>query len=303
MHLTFLGTGAGAPSLQRNVTSIALTLTARGDTWLFDCGEGTQRQFMRASLKPSRLEKIFITHLHGDHIFGLPGLLTSRSMAGINAPLTLYGPVGLKVFIETSLKISGSWLDCPVEIIEIEEGMIYQDEQHVVQACWLNHVVPCLGYRVDQRDRLGKLNDQRLRLEKIPAGIWLQDLKRGNDITLADGRRLIAKEYLGQGTKGKSVAILGDTAPCQQAKALVQGVDLLVHEATLQAGLEEKANGRGHSTTVQAAQLAREAEVKQLVATHFSARYRSQDMPALLAECQAVFAATTLASDFAEMNL
>ena len=134
MHLTFLGTGAGAPSLHRNVTSIAFTRSIRGETWLFDCGEATQHQFMRSALKPGRLDKIFITHLHGDHIFGLPGLLTSRSMAGLSEPFTVYGPKGIKNFIETALSLSGSFTTYPLYIIEIEAGLVLDDGEFRVTA-------------------------------------------------------------------------------------------------------------------------------------------------------------------------
>lgn len=133
MYLTFLGTCAGTPSLQRNVTAIALTLPAAGD-WLFDCGEATQHQYMRSALKPGKLEKIFITHLHGDHIFGLPGLLTSRSMSSISQPLTVYGPAGIRAFIDNALSLSGSWVSFPLEIIEIDEGVIFDDGGYRVTA-------------------------------------------------------------------------------------------------------------------------------------------------------------------------
>jgi len=139
MHLTFLGTGGGAPSLQRNVTSIAFTRALSGETWLFDCGEGTQLQFMRSSLKPGKLDKIFITHLHGDHIFGLPGLLTSRSMAGLTSPMTVYGPRGLKTFVETALSISGSYTDYPLNIVEIEAGWTLDDGEFRISAWPLSH--------------------------------------------------------------------------------------------------------------------------------------------------------------------
>ncbi len=303
MYLTFLGTSAGAPSLQRNVTSIALSLSDAGKTWLFDCGEATQHQFMRSALKPGRLEKIFITHLHGDHIFGLPGLLTSRSMSSIMSPLTIYGPTGLKQFIETALTVSGSWVDFPLEIIEVQPGIVYQDDDHRVIAQPLNHVIPCFGYRIEQADIPGKLDQQQLKADNIPAGIWLQDLKKGRDIHLPDGRKIIAKRYLGASKKGKSVAIFGDTAPCETALLLASQADVIVHETTLAAALEEKANSRGHSTTVQAAQLAKDAQAKRLIATHFSSRYRQQDMPQLLAECQSIFAATEFAYDFAVFEL
>ena len=297
MHLTFLGTCAGTPSLQRNVTAIALTLPAAGD-WLFDCGEATQHQYMRSALKPGKLEKIFITHLHGDHIFGLPGLLTSRSMGSISQPLTIYGPPGIRAFVDNALSLSSSWVSFPLEIIEIETGMIVDNGEYRVTAYPLNHVVPCFGYRIEQYDKPGLLDAPRLKADGIPTGPWFQQLKRGKTITLPDGRQVDGRDYLGPPVKGKSVAIFGDTAPCSESRSLAANVDVMVHETTLEAAMAEKANGRGHSTTIQAAQAAREAGAKRLIATHFSSRYGAQDLPRLLAECQSVFSATELANDF-----
>ncbi len=299
MQLTFLGTGGGAPSLQRNVTAIALTLSARGDTWLFDCGEATQHQFMRTALKHGKLQKIFITHLHGDHIFGLPGLLTSRSMAGIPEPLTIYGPKGIRQFIDTALSLSSSYTSYPLEIIEIEAGEILDNGEFRVIAYPLNHVVECYGYRIEQHDKPGFLDAPRLKAEGVPRGPWYQDLKQGKRVRLEDGREINGAEYLGPATKGKVLAIFGDTAPTAAAIPLAAGADLIVHETTLEAAMAEKANGRGHSTTMQAAELAKQAGAKRMIATHFSSRYVSQDREKLLAECRSVFAATELAHDFA----
>lgn len=299
MHLTFLGTGAGAPSLQRNVTAIALTLSKRGETWLFDCGEATQHQFMRSALKPGKLEKIFITHLHGDHIFGLPGLLTSRSMAGLPEPLTVYGPKGVKQFIETALSLSGSYTSFPLEIVEIDAGEVLDNGEFRVIAYPMNHVVECYGYRVEQRDTPGFLDAPRLKAEGVPRGPWYQDLKAGRRVTLADGREINGADYLGPPTKGKVLAIFGDTGPTEVAVQLAADADVMVHETTLEAALAEKANGRGHSTTIQAATVAQQAGAKRLIATHFSSRYVAQDRERLLQECQSVFAATELAHDFA----
>lgn len=299
MHLTFLGTGAGAPSLQRNVTAIALTLSKRGETWLFDCGEATQHQFMRSALKPGKLEKIFITHLHGDHIFGLPGLLTSRSMAGLTEPMTLYGPKGLRQFVDIALSLSGSYTGYPLEIVEIEAGPVLDNGEFRVTAYALNHVVECYGYRIEQHDKPGFLDAPRLKAEGVPRGPWYQDLKQGKRITLEDGREINGADYLGPATKGKVLAIFGDTGPTEVALQLAANADVMVHETTLEAAMAEKANGRGHSTTVQAASVAQRAGAKRMIATHFSSRYLSQDRERLLAECQSVFPATELAHDFA----
>jgi len=303
MHLTFLGTGGGAPSLQRNVTAIALTLSMRGDTWLFDCGEATQHQYMRSALKPGKLQKIFITHLHGDHIFGLPGLLTSRSMAGILEPMTIYGPVGIRQFIETSLSLSGSYTTFPLEIVEIEAGLILDDGAFRVTAYPMNHVIECYGYRIEEQDKPGFLDAPRLKAAGVPRGPWYQDLKQGKRVTLEDGREINGADYLGPATKGKVVAIFGDTAPTETALQLAANVDVMVHETTLEAALAEKANGRGHSTTRQAAEVAKQSGAKRMIATHFSSRYLAQDREKLLAECQSVFAATELARDFAVFEI
>lgn len=299
MQLTFLGTGAGAPSLQRNVTAIALTLSKRGETWLFDCGEATQHQYMRSELKPGKLEKIFITHLHGDHIFGLPGLLTSRSMAGLKEPLTIYGPPGIRQFIDTALSLSGSYTSFPLEIVEIGAGLVFDDGDFRVTAWPMNHVVECYGYRIEQHDKPGFLDAPRLKAEGVPRGPWYQQLKLGERIRLEDGREIDGAEYLGPPVKGKALAIFGDTGPTDVALQLAADVDVMVHETTLEAALAEKANSRGHSTTIQTAQVAKQAGAKRLIATHFSSRYLSQDRERLLAECQSVFPATVLAHDFA----
>ncbi|WNN44527.1 ribonuclease Z [Winslowiella toletana] len=301
MELLFLGTCAGTPSRERNVTSIALTLgnSGSGGYWLFDCGEGTQHQMMRSPLKPGKMEKIFITHLHGDHIFGLPGLLTSRSMGGVTEPLTIYGPVGIKAFVDTTLSLSASYVTFPLEIIEISAGEVCDDGQIRVTAWPMSHVIECYGYRIEQHDKPGVLDAARLKADGIPAGNWFQRLKRGETVVLEDGRQVCGWDYLGPSIKGKSLAIFGDTGPTPVASELAANVDVMVHETTLEASMAEKANGRGHSTTVQAANAAKLAGAKRLIATHFSARYGFADSERLLAECRAIFPATELARDFA----
>ncbi|WP_380183078.1 ribonuclease Z [Kalamiella sp. sgz302252] len=304
MELLFLGTGAGTPSRQRNVTSIALNLQGvRSGSWLFDCGEGTQHQIMRSATKPGKLEKIFITHLHGDHIFGLPGLLTSRSMNGISEGITLYGPPGIKAFVETSLSLSGSWLTFPLEIVEIGAGEVFRDEHFRVIAYPLTHPVECYGFRIEEHDRPGTLDAERLLADGIKPGRLFQQLKQGKTVTMEDGRVVDGSRYLGPSKKGLTLAIFGDTAPGPAAKELAAGADVVVHEATLEAAMEEKANSRGHSSTVQAATMAKEAQAKRLIITHLSSRYLREDTERLLAECREIFPATEMAHDFAVFPL
>ncbi|MXP67146.1 ribonuclease Z [Pantoea sp. Aalb] len=306
MQLIFLGTGAGAPSLQRNATAIVLIVSKHGDTenyWLFDCGESTQNQFMRSSLKPGKLQKIFITHLHGDHIFGLPGLLTSRSMAKILKPITIYGPKGIRLFIETALRISGSFTTFPLEIIEIKTGLVFDDGEFRITAWPMNHVVECYGYRIEQHNKIGCLDAIRLKAEGIPCGPWYRQLKEGKCIQLEDGRKINGLEYLSPSIKGKILAIFGDTAPTSIAMQLAANADVIVHETTLEASLMKKANQRGHSTTVQAAEVAKQVGAVRMIGTHFSSRYLFQDQERLLAECRTVFKDTYLAFDFAVFKI
>jgi ribonuclease Z len=305
MELLFLGTSAGVPTRTRNVTSILLDLQhpTRGGLWMFDCGEGTQHQLLQTASHPGKLDKIFITHLHGDHLFGLPGLLCSRSMAGNLHPLTIYGPPGIREFVETSLRISGSWTDYPLEIVEISAGVVFNDDAWTVTAAALNHPVECYGYRIEEQDKPGALDGTALIAAGVPFGPLFQQFKRGERITLDDGRTIDGADYLSPPRPGKKLAIFGDTAPCENALALARGVDLLVHEATLESAMEEKANSRGHSSTRQAAMLAREAQVKKLVITHVSSRYDAGGCAMLLTECRALFADSELAEDFAVVRV
>jgi ribonuclease Z len=157
LDIFFLGTGAGIPAKLRNVTSIALKLLEeRGSIWLFDAGEATQHQILHTSIKPRRIEKIFITHLHGDHIYGLPGLLASRSFQGGESEVTVFGPKGLKEYITISLSVSQTYLKYPLKIVEIAEGVIFEDEQFIVEARLLEHGIPSYGYRIVEKDRPGK---------------------------------------------------------------------------------------------------------------------------------------------------
>ncbi|MEQ4987212.1 ribonuclease Z [Proteus vulgaris] len=305
MELIFLGTNAGVPSKDRNVTSMVLDLQNKQKSmWMFDCGEATQHQILHTRVKLPRLNKIFITHLHGDHIFGLPGLLCSRSMGGTEAGLTVYGPTGIKDFIETSLTLSHSYLTYPINIVEIDAaGFLFEEEGMKVSCEALSHPVPCFGYRLEEENSHGKLDALKLKTENIPTGPWLQELKQGKTITLPDGRVIDGQEYIGPEIKGRCIAIFGDTQPTPDALKLANNADVIVHEATFKHEMAEQANSRGHSTTVQAATLAKDANVKKLIITHISSRYLPEDCVELLNECQHVFSHTEIAADFAVFKL
>jgi ribonuclease Z len=305
MNLTFLGTSAGSPTLQRNVSSILLDLRQeRGKFWLFDCGEATQMQMQKAKFSLAKLEIIFLTHLHGDHLFGLPGVLTSRSLMQNQSPLTLIAPKGIKILIETVIEISYSWLTYPLNIIELEENCtVFEDNQFQVEAKLLQHRVPCFGYRIIEKDLPAQLNIDKLKQDNIQVGPFYNDLKNGKTITLDDGRIINGTDYLGQIKKGRKLAILGDTIPCQTSIDLANDVDLLVHEATQEHALVDKAIERGHSTTVHAATIAKQANAKRLIMTHISPRYNLNNNKKLVNEAKSVFANTEIATDFATFSI
>ncbi|KKB42837.1 ribonuclease Z [Bacillus thermotolerans] len=302
MELLFLGTGAGVPGKLRNVSSLALKmLNERGAVWLFDCGEATQHQILHTSLKPRRIEKIFITHLHGDHIFGLPGLLGSRSFQGGELPLTVYGPEGTREFLQTALSISKTRLQYELTIEEVEEGVIFEDEQFIVEARLLEHGIASYGYRICEKDKPGALLVDELRKDNIPPGPIYKDIKAGRSVELEDGRIIQPHKYMGPPQKGRILAILGDTRPCKAAVMLAKEADVLVHEATFSAETPQMAHDYFHSTTVQAAQIAEEAGAKVLVLNHISSRYTKEEAKGLKGEAETVFKPVVLAHDFMEV--
>ncbi|MBE9915742.1 ribonuclease Z [Paenibacillus donghaensis] len=300
MELEFLGTNAGVPSLQRNVTSIALRMfEERRAFWLFDCGEATQHQILRSSLKLSKLEKIFITHLHGDHIFGLPGLLSSRAYQGGTTKLTVYGPPGLKQYIEVSLMLSQSRIEYELEVIEHTGGVVFEDEDVTVESLLLDHRIDSYGYRIAEKDKPGSLDLKRLAEYGLKPGPAYGRLKRGESIDLGNGKTLHPDDVLGQPKKGRIVTILGDTRPCDNVIELARDADLLVHEATFMHDLKESAYNYHHCTSIQAAEAAVAAGAKELILTHFSSRYKDQEhLQPLLDEAQSVFPKTLLAEEF-----
>jgi ribonuclease Z len=298
MDLYFLGTGAGMPSKDRNVTSIALRLyEERGTFWLFDCGEGTQHQVLLSPLKLSKLEFIFITHLHGDHIYGLPGLLTSRSYQGGDSPLTLFGPPGIKEFVGNALALSQAHLTYELKVQEIAEGIVYADDQFEVRAAEVDHRIASYGYRVRESDRPGRLDEAKLRTLGVPAGPLYGKLKRGEDVTLADGRIVRGADCVGAPIVGRTVVVMGDTRRCAAAVELSRGADVLVHEATFAGDLQPMAQMYYHTTAVGAAEVAVEAGAKSLILTHISSRYASDGGLSLLEEARSVFPQTELAID------
>lgn len=304
MQLQFLGTGAGMPSKERNVTSIALKLLDEiGSIWLFDCGEATQHQILQTSIKPRRIDKIFITHMHGDHIYGLPGFLGSRSFLGGESPLTIFGPAEVKDFIEAAIRYSKTHITYPIHFVEVQEGVIFEDEHFIVNAKKLQHVIDSFGYRVDQKDLPGQLLIEKVQEQGVPRGPLYRELKSGRDITLENGTIVKASDVLSEAKKGFSVTILGDTKYCEASIALSKEADIVVHEATFDSSTTDLAASYGHATNVEAATVAKLANANNLILTHLSARFLKSDIERLVTESCAVFPSTFAADDFALFDL
>ncbi len=301
MEITFLGTSSGVPTRTRNVSSVALRLPQRKEIWLFDCGEATQHQLLRSDLRTSQIRRIFITHMHGDHIFGLMGLLASCGLAGTVSQIDVYGPPTLDRYIASCLRWSVMRLPYKLQVHTVEPGEVFSDGEFTVTCRLLHHRVPAFGYRVTESDRPGRFHVEKAQALGIPFGPLYGQLKQGKTITLADGRTFDGRDFCDPPQRGRSMVYCTDTVFCESAVELAQQADVLIHEATFSHQEADLAFARLHSTSTMAAQVAAFAQVKLLFLTHFSARYAPGNpvqVEDLLAEAQAIFPNTRLARDF-----
>ncbi len=306
MNITFLGTSSGVPTLTRNVSSLALKLSQKAEVWLFDCGEGTQHQLIKSTIKSSQIRKIFITHMHGDHIYGLPGLLATLGLSGNSKGIDIYGPSNLKNFISSALKNSYCKISFPLKFFEVENSAqtntnLFEDELMEVKCTSLKHRLPAFGYRVNEKDKPGQFNLEKAKKLNIPEGPIYGRLHSGQRVKLEDGRILNGSDFCGEPRKGESFVYCTDTIFSKRAVELSKNVDLLVHESTFSDKDEEMAFEKLHSTTIMAAKTALLSNAKKLVLTHISPRYTPKSLVKpidLLNEAKQIFPNTFLAKDF-----
>ncbi len=305
MEIQFLGTGAGQPSKQRNVASLALKLLDEiNEIWLFDVGEATQHQILKTNIRLRKVTKIFISHNHGDHIFGLPGLLATRSFQGDVGPLTIYGPAGLENFVRTALKVSRTKVSYPIKFVELTGGgLIYEGPKFKVYTEKLDHRVPSFGYRVVENPHPGELLMDKLAKYHIPNGPIYGELKAGKKIMLKDGTILDGKDFLGPDKPGRIVTIIYDTRSTPNIAKLAKNADVLVHESTFAGNEAKLAHSYFHSTAVEAAKVARDNGVKELWLDHISARYLGSKARRLEKQAQKIFPKTRLANDFDQIEI
>lgn len=285
IHVVPLGISSATPTRERNVSSLAVFLDGR--SLLFDCGEGTQYQLIRSPLRLRNLAAIFITHMHGDHVFGLPGLLATLNMQGRDTPLTIFGPRGLDSFVTPALQYCYLQVGYPYQIVETTGGHLFAGEGYAVRALPLDHRIPTFGYAVIEDDRPGKFDVYRARELGVPEGPQFAQLQNGENVTLEDGRIVRSSDVVGPPRAGRRIAYCTDSAPCRNAVELARDCDLLIHESTYGDDMADEAARRKHSTARQAAGIAADAGAKRLLLTHFSPRYT--DPAVLLEQARSVF--------------
>ena len=293
LTVTFLGTGAACPSVERNVSGLALS--REGESLLLDCGEGTQRQMMRYGVGFS-FREIFFTHYHADHMLGLTGLLRTMGLQDRTAPVTLYGPKGAAKILGAALALGVERSRFPVDIVEVQAGDRLARAEYDMLAFETDHRTDTIGWAMVEHQRLGRFDPERARALGIPEGPLWGKIHKGQPVTLEDGREVTPAELVGPTRAGRTVVYTGDTRPSLAVITASRGADLLIHEATFGTDEQERAGETGHSTAAQAARVAEQAGVRNLVLTHISPRY-TRDAPELLAEARAVFPDVTIAKD------
>lgn len=294
LSLTFLGTAASRPTVERGTS--ALALTREGETLLFDCGEGTQRQMMRYGTTFA-LDDIFVTHWHHDHFLGIAGLLRTFSLNGRAEPLRIWGPRGGTKVVRAMEALGHDRLTYPIEVTELADGDALERTAYTIKAFAVQHRgTPALGYALVEHTRLGRFDPERARALGVPEGPMWGRIHRGEPVTLEDGRVVTPAELVGPTRPGRTVVLTGDTRPCAATIEAARGADLLVHEATFGDDEATRAKETGHSTASEAAAVARDAGVRRLLLTHVSARY-SWNPSDLEREARAVFAASSFARD------
>jgi ribonuclease Z len=292
LDLVFLGTSGSAPTAARGPA--ALLVRRGGDRLLFDCGEGTQRQLMRSTVGLPDLDQIFITHYHGDHYLGLPGMLKTFQLRQRELPLTVYGPPGLRELFGALRRVFGK-LSYGLELVEVRAGEALERDDYRILVYPVHHGVSAVGYAIDEDDRPGRFDTETADALEIPFGPERGALQRGESITLADGRVITPDAVLGEARPGRRIVLPGDTAPVETVRVLAEGADVLVHEATFAEEERDRAADTLHSTALQAAEIARDAGVRLLALTHVSPRYFG---PELVREAEKVFPATVVPRDF-----
>ena len=300
MSVVFLGTSAAQPTTKRSLSCIALE--RKGEVFLFDCGEGSQIQFRHAGLRFGRLAGIFITHMHGDHVSGLPGLLMSLQLTGRTEPLRIVGPLTLGDYISSVFHHLQSGLDFPLQITAHDQAeTVIEHGDYTVSVAPLDHRIPAIGYRFEERAAPGTFDVEGAMRRGVTDRRHFGVLQRGSDVTLDDGTVVRSRDVVGPSRRGKIFAYCADTRPCDASATLGRQADFLVHESTFGEDRLRQADESGHSTAAQAARVAHVADARRLVLTHFSPRY--DDLEVLEHEARPLFETVEAARELIVMRV
>ena len=299
LNVTFLGTAGSLPTPERNPS--AILINREGEMILFDCGEGTQRQMMRARTGMMRLNYIFLSHLHADHILGIPGLLETMAFQGRDKPLTIAGPIHTKRLLEAFKSVCYFSRNFDVKAVEMGPGDVLQMDGYQVTAIETHHSVPSLGYCLKEDMRQGRFDRDAAISLGIPPGPLFGKLQHGQEIE-AEGKIVRPQDVMGPARPGRKIVYTGDTRPCKSVEVASLGADLLIHDCALADDMADWATQTKHSTSKEASEIAKRANVQQLVLTHISSRY-SEDTSILLKEAKSIFERTVVAEDLMHLEI
>lgn len=297
MELVFLGTSSAIPTSHRNHSAIALK--AFGEIFLFDCGEGTQLQMSKAKISPMKINNIFITHFHGDHILGLPGIIQSMAFRGRKKPLHIFGPKGLIEMVNIIRNFGYFSLTFEIYMHEVEEGIIFEEENYRVECSKMNHTVLNFAYSICEKRRPKFIREKAIEFG-IKPGPDFGKLQRGIPVKVGD-KIIKPEQVLGTERKGRKIVYSGDTRPSDQMIGFARDADVLIHESTFEGMYGDKAYEMGHSTSTQAAEIAKKANAKRLILTHVSTRYKKSDI--LEREAEEIFENSVVAEDFMQIEI
>jgi len=298
MKLVFLGTSAAMPTENRGMTCICLVLDK--EILMFDAGEGAQISFLKSKIGWNKKMKIFVTHLHGDHVVGILGLLQTMSLQNRTESIDIYGPKGIEDFMAANLKVLNFGLTFPVRIMMIKEGLVLDDESYSIHCCEAEHSIPAYSYVFHEKDKPGKFYLEKAKDLGIPEGNLWHELQSGKEINLGN-KTIKPSEVMGEKRPGKKIGISGDTRPTKKLEEFFKNCDYITFDSTYSDELKEKAKENFHSTAKEAAELAKKANVSNLILTHFSARY--DDAEILVKEAQTIHGSVIAAKDLLEIDI
>ena len=298
MKLVYLGTSAAAPTPERSLTCICLV--RENEVLMFDAGEGAQVAYLKAGLPWNKKMKIFVTHLHGDHCLGILGLLQTMSMQKRTESLEIYGPAGIEEFITANIKVLNFGLPFPVFITIVKEGNVVNEKKYRISCCEAQHGIPAFSYCFEENEKSGVFYPEKAKELGIPEGKMWQELQNGNSVEV-NGVKIDSSQVTGDKRSGKKIGISGDTRPTEKLQNFFTNSDYLSFDCTFSFDLKDRAIETNHGTAKEAAELAKNANVKNLILTHFSARYSDESV--LLDEAKQIHESVIAAKDLLEIEI